>query len=115
MHIPETQIAAVLPPTGASPIAQLQISTTRPVPVPGQGEILVKLEYSGVCHSDMHSVRGETPMFTDVAGHEGIGKVVQGRYLYLHVFKTFVLIYFYLTVGSGLDEAKWMGERVGIR
>ena len=79
MHIPETQIAAVLPPTGASPIAQLQISTTRLVPTPGEGEILVKLEYSGVCHSDVHNVRGETPMLTGVAGHEGVGKVVQGR------------------------------------
>lgn len=79
MSIPKTQIAAVLPPTGASSTAQLQISTTHPVPTPGEGEILVKLEYSGVCHSDVHSVRGETPMLTDVAGHEGIGRVVQGR------------------------------------
>jgi propanol-preferring alcohol dehydrogenase len=42
------------------------------------GEILVKLEFSGVCHSDVHSIRGETPMSTDVAGHEGIGRVVEG-------------------------------------
>lgn len=115
MQIPETQIAAVLPPTGASPTAQLQISTTRPVPTPGQGEILVKLEYSGVCHSDVHSVHGETPMLTDIAGHEGIGKVVQGRYFYPDISKMLILIRSYSTVGSGLDEMKWVGERVGIR
>lgn len=115
MLIPETQIAAVLPPTGASPTAQLQISTTRPVPSPREGEILVKFEYSGVCHSDVHSVRGETPMLTDVAGHEGVGKVVQGRYLYPDVFEMTMLINFCSTVGSGLGETKWMGERVGIR
>lgn len=115
MPIPETQIAAVLPPTGASPTAQLQIATTRPVPTPGKGEILVKLEYSGVCHSDVHSVRGETPMLTDVAGHEGIGKVVQGRYLYPDVFEMIIIIYSYLIVGPELDETEWLGERVGIR
>lgn len=93
MPIPETQSAAVLPPTGASPTAQLQITTTRLVPSPVEGEILVKLEYSGVCHSDVHSVRGETLMLTDVAGHEGIGKVVQGRYLYPSVFKLTGLVY----------------------
>lgn len=78
MSTSQTQIAAILPATGASPTAQLQISTTHPIPSPSAGDILVKLEYSGVCYSDVHSVRGETPMLTDVAGHEGIGKVVQG-------------------------------------
>ncbi|RAL16457.1 zinc-dependent alcohol dehydrogenase [Aspergillus homomorphus CBS 101889] len=95
MNIPSTQTAAVLPPTGASPTAHLQIRHDHPVPSPMEGEILVKLEYSGVCHSDLHSVRGETPMLTDVAGHEGVGKVVK--------------------VGSGLDEQDWLGKRVGIR
>lgn len=31
-----------------------------PVPVPGTGEVLVKLEYTGVCHSDVHAILGET-------------------------------------------------------
>ena len=75
----------------------------------------MKLEYSGVCHSDVHNVRGETPMLTGVAGHEGVGKVVRGRRLYPDVFKTTMLINFCSTVGPGLDETKWMGERVGIR
>lgn len=78
MLIPQTQIAAILPETGPSPVTQVYISTGRAVPVPLNEDILVRLEYSGVCHSDVHSVRGETPMSTDVAGHEGIGNVVQG-------------------------------------
>ncbi|PYH74569.1 zinc-dependent alcohol dehydrogenase [Aspergillus vadensis CBS 113365] len=95
MAIPQTQTAAVLPPSGANATSRLQIIHDRSIPVPTEGEVLVKLEYSGVCHSDVHSVRGETPMLTDVAGHEGVGKVVK--------------------VGSGLDEQTWMGRRVGIR
>ncbi|KAE8145049.1 alcohol dehydrogenase [Aspergillus avenaceus] len=94
MSIPHTQTAAVLPASGASPDAQLQIRTDRPIPSPAEGEILIKLEYSGVCHSDVHSIRGETPMLTDVAGHEGVGKVVM--------------------VGTGVEN-EWIGTRVGIR
>ncbi|RAH74563.1 zinc-dependent alcohol dehydrogenase [Aspergillus aculeatinus CBS 121060] len=95
MSIPSSQTAALIPATGASPTARLEIRHDHPVPSPTEGQILVKLEYSGVCHSDVHSVRGETPMLTDVAGHEGVGKVVK--------------------VGSGLDEQVWLGKRVGIR
>lgn len=54
-------------------------------------------------------------MLTDVAGHEGIGKVVQGRYLYPDVFEMSIIIYSYLIVGPELDETEWLGERVGIR
>lgn len=81
MAIPQTQIAAVLPASGANATSRLQIVHDRSIPVPTEGEVLVKLEYSGVCHSDVHSVRGETPMLTDVAGHEGVGKVVKGKCL----------------------------------
>lgn len=57
----------------------VEISRTHPVPTPGSGELLIKLEFSGVCHSDLHSIRGDTPMSTDVAGHEGVGKVIEGK------------------------------------
>lgn len=80
MAIPQTQIAAVVPLSAAS-TAAVQISTTHPVPTPGKGDILVKLEFSGVCHSDVHSIRGDTPRVTEVAGHEGVGKVVAGKTL----------------------------------
>ncbi|KAL6234600.1 hypothetical protein BDW75DRAFT_211761 [Aspergillus navahoensis] len=89
------QTAAVLPSSGATLNCRLVIRHDRPVPSPDAGELLIKLEFSGVCHSDVHSVRGETPMLTDVAGHEGVGKVVK--------------------VGEGVDEGAWIGKRVGIR
>ena len=48
------------------------------IPSPGPGEILVKTEACGVCHTDLHAARGDwpvkpTPPFTP--GHEGIGLV----------------------------------------
>jgi len=71
----KTQIAAWLekPEHGA----RLKIRNDIEVPVPGDGELLVKLDYTGFCHSDIHSIYGETPMETDIAGHEGIGHVIQ--------------------------------------
>ncbi|WP_047892363.1 MULTISPECIES: alcohol dehydrogenase AdhP [Micromonospora] len=52
--------------------------TERPVPEVGPGEILVRIEASGLCHTDIHAARGEwpvkpTPPF--VPGHEGVGLV----------------------------------------
>jgi len=48
------------------------------IPTPGPGQILVKTEACGVCHTDLHAARGDwplkpTPPFTP--GHEGIGLV----------------------------------------
>ncbi len=50
----------------------------RPVPEPGPGQVLVRIEASGLCHTDIHAARGDwpvkpTPPF--VPGHEGIGIV----------------------------------------
>jgi len=50
------------------------------VPKPAGFEALVKVEYSGVCHTDLHAAQGDwpvkpTPPF--VPGHEGIGTVVE--------------------------------------
>jgi propanol-preferring alcohol dehydrogenase len=80
MSNPSTQIAAVVPASGASSTGQVDVIDTYPRPVPKEGDLLIKLEYSGVCYSDVHSVRGETPMLTDVAGHEGVGRVIGGRF-----------------------------------
>ena len=49
------------------------------LPTPGYGEALVKLETSGICHTDLHAARGDwpvkpTPPF--IPGHEGYGTVV---------------------------------------
>ncbi len=44
---------------------------------PRAGEVLVKVEAVGVCHSDWHLVTGDTRHpFPLVAGHEGAGRIV---------------------------------------
>lgn len=50
----------------------------REVPQPGPGQALVRIEASGLCHTDIHAAHGDwpvkpTPPF--VPGHEGIGIV----------------------------------------
>lgn len=51
-----------------------------PVPVPGPGEMLVKVMACGVCHTDLHAADGDwpvkpTPPF--IPGHEAAGIVVE--------------------------------------
>lgn len=50
-----------------------------PIPQPGKGEILIRLEASGVCHSDVHIWKGDTRPATApdpfILGHEGVGEV----------------------------------------
>lgn len=52
-----------------------------PVPRPGPGELLLKLEASGICHTDLHVRDGaEFPVGSPqpmTLGHEGIGIVVE--------------------------------------
>ena len=65
-------------------------------PTPGAGQILVKTEACGVCHTDLHAARGDwpvkpTPPF--IPGHEGIGLVA--------------------AVGKGVTNVK-EGDRVGV-
>lgn len=67
-----------------------------PMPSAGPGQILVKTEACGVCHTDLHAARGDwpvkpTPPF--IPGHEGIGIVVE--------------------VGAGVTIVK-LGDRVGV-
>ena len=50
----------------------------RPTPDPGRGEIRVKIETSGVCHTDIHAAHGDWPVkpaLPLVPGHEGVGIV----------------------------------------
>jgi len=76
--IPTTQRAAVIENFGA-PYA---IKSDYPVKQPSElapGECLIKLEYSGVCHSDLHIRNADwqtKALIPLVGGHEGIGRVV---------------------------------------
>ena len=50
----------------------------RTTPEPGPGEILVRLETCGLCHTDIHAAHGDWPVKPSlpfVPGHEGVGIV----------------------------------------
>lgn len=66
------------------------------IPSPGPGQILVKTEACGVCHTDIHASRGEWPVkptLPFIPGHEGIGLVA--------------------AVGAGVTIVR-EGDRVGV-
>jgi len=49
-----------------------------PVPTPGDGEVLVRIETSGLCHTDIHAAHGDWPVKPAppfIPGHEGVGIV----------------------------------------
>src|SRR6202167_3141400 len=66
------------------------------IPAPGAGEILVRTEACGVCHTDLHAAHGDWPVkptLPFIPGHEAIGLVA--------------------AVGSGVTIVK-EGDRVGV-
>jgi alcohol dehydrogenase, propanol-preferring len=66
------------------------------VPTPRPGQILVKYEATGVCHTDLHAANGDWPVKPNppfVPGHEGVG--------------------FVAAVGAGVKRVK-EGDRVGV-
>jgi alcohol dehydrogenase, propanol-preferring len=68
----------------------------RPTPRPGPGQVLVKVEASGLCHTDIHAAHGDWPVkptLPFVPGHEGVGLVE--------------------AVGAGVDSVR-EGERVAV-
>ena len=68
----------------------------RDIPTPGPGQVLVKTEACGVCHTDLHAARGDWPVKPVppfIPGHEGIGIVV--------------------ALGAGVTVVK-EGDRVGV-
>jgi alcohol dehydrogenase, propanol-preferring len=68
----------------------------RAVPMPGPGQILVKIEACGVCHTDLHAAEGDWPVRPSppfIPGHEGAGVVA--------------------ALGSGVTSLK-EGDRVGV-
>lgn len=61
--------------SATTPLAPMTIDRRDPKP----DEILIEIDYCGVCHSDIHTVRSEwgpTP-YPCVPGHEIVGRVVQ--------------------------------------
>lgn len=66
-----------------------------PVPGPGQGEVLIRVEVCGICRTDLHIIEGELSVHRSplIPGHQVVGNVVE----------------------LGLDAARFqIGERVGV-
>src|SRR6476469_4331364 len=67
-----------------------------PIPEPGEGQVLVRIVASGVCHTDLHAANGDWPVkptLPFIPGHEGAGTVA--------------------AVGRGVTLLK-EGDRVGV-
>lgn len=66
------------------------------IPKPSAGEIVVNIQASGVCHTDLHAAEGDWPVKPKppfIPGHEGVG--------------------FVSAVGAGVKHVK-EGDRVGV-
>ena len=59
--------------TPGAAVAHLEIERREP----GAHDVVVDIDYCGVCHSDIHTARGEwgEPMYPVVTGHEIVGRV----------------------------------------
>ena len=65
-------------------------------PVPARGEVLVRIETSGLCHTDIHAAHGDWPVKPKlplIPGHEGVGIVEE--------------------LGAGVERLK-VGDRVAM-
>lgn len=70
-RLPETMPAAVI--RGRHHI----VVTSRPVPLPGPGEVVVEISHCGICGSDLHFILEWGPSRPDsIEGHEWSGTVV---------------------------------------
>lgn len=96
--LPAVQRAAQIHTFGAP----LSILSAHPIPDPTQlrpNECLVKIEYAGVCQSDLHARNGDwgrKPTLPRIGGHEGVGTVV--------------------AIGAGtVENLVSLGDRVGLK
>ncbi|KAK4061796.1 hypothetical protein Trihar35433_9396 [Trichoderma harzianum] len=89
--IPTTQSAAVIENPGPNGI--VRIDNSHPVEAPGKHEVLVKLEFSGICGSEVRAMLG-WGNYRPVIGHEGVGVVVK--------------------TGENVSESI-LGQRVGVK
>ena len=48
-----------------------------PVPEPGEGEVLVKVDYCGICGTDVHGFMYDTVPAGTVLGHEFTGHIAE--------------------------------------
>ena len=86
-----TTVSAYAAPSATEPLFKTTIQR-RDV---GESDVLIEIAYAGICHSDIHTVRGEwgAIAYPQVVGHEIVGTVTE--------------------VGSAVTKHK-VGDRVGV-
>lgn len=97
--VPKRQKAVIIDEAGPNPKVSVQETD---VPPYGDDEVLIRLEYSSICHTDVAFAYGEWDQlgfgFTDgnrTPGHEGVGRVV--------------------AVGAKVADKFEIGDRVGTK
>lgn len=67
-----------------------------PVPLPGAGEVLLRVVACGVCRTDLHVCEGDLPVHREhvTPGHEIVGEIVE--------------------IGRGTESVFRLGDRVGV-
>ena len=85
------KVSAYAAPAARAPLAPLEIER-REV---GDNDVLIEIEFAGICHSDIHTVNGDwgPQPYPVVPGHEIVGKVTE--------------------IGDGVTNRK-VGDRVGV-
>jgi alcohol dehydrogenase (NADP+) len=86
------RVNAYAAPAAGQPLAPTTIER-RDV---GPNDVLIQIQYAGICHSDIHTVNGDwgPQPFPVVPGHEIVGIVTE--------------------VGSGVTQQHHVGDRVGV-
>ena len=54
------------------------------IPTPKPNEVLVKIQASGCCHTDLHAIEGKLSLKANLPlcpGHEGVGQIELVRYV----------------------------------
>jgi len=96
MSIPKKALGAFFESKGG-PVEIKEYNVVQPEDLKN-GEALVKVEYSGVCHTDLHAMLGDWPLQNKLplcGGHEGAGTVV--------------------ALGKGTSTQLKVGDKVGIK
>merc|ERR1711879_948507 len=96
MNIPKEQKACIFHQKGG-PVKLETVPVIQPKDLK-PGEALVRVQYSGVCHTDLHAMLGDWPLPNKlplIGGHEGAGYVV--------------------ALGEHTDSDLKVGDKVGIK
>ncbi|CAE7134736.1 unnamed protein product [Rhizoctonia solani] len=112
LTVPKTQKAAVFEQWG-KPVSFLERPVVQATEL-NPGQVLVKIMYSGVCHTDLHTARAEWPAMPPpplVGGHEGAGELARIEPLEDYSPESGFIV----AIGAGTQAPVKIGQAVGIK